>query len=164
MNDTDYANLGIKVGKTFKQGEPCFTEGVKGIGSGMHIHLEQGTGEFGGGTSPYYKSSDTYTFNGVTYFQYYPNYKNGWEYPVYDMFFVDNNVKWYFSTSEGGKSRYDGKWVTLPTASGTISDAIKDQLNNELAVVKKENEELKNKVTLLSGALTKIAEALKGLT
>ena len=80
MNDNDFKRYGMKVGKVFKQGEACYTEGNKGLGNGgYHIHMEQGTGRFGGGSSPYYKSSDTYYFNGKYYYTYYPNYKDGWE-------------------------------------------------------------------------------------
>ena len=91
MPDEDKKLLNIHVGREFKQGEPCYTEGHKGIGSGNHIHLEQGEGGFAGGSLPYYKSSDSFEWNGQTYTQYYPN-ATGYEHPVQNMFFLDPKV------------------------------------------------------------------------
>lgn len=92
--DSDFRALGLKVGRVFKQGEPCYTEGKKGIGSGYHIHMEQGYGVFGGGSSPYYKSSDTFIYNGKVYAQYYPVLgKNSKECHIADMMFIDKDVE-----------------------------------------------------------------------
>lgn len=137
MNDKDFDTLKMRVGKVFKQGEPCYTEGIKGIGGGRHIHMEQGAGEFGGGSAPYYRSTDTYKYNGLTYYQYYPNVKDGgYEYPVYDMFFIPD-VKQYYSSYEGGKSRYKDKWVYL--TEDTDKD-LETQLREANATIKRYKE------------------------
>lgn len=137
MNDNDFNKLGIKVGRIFKQGEPCYTEGNKGIGSGYHIHMEQGTGIFAGGSSPYYKSNDMYYLNGKYYYTYYPCVKNGYEYPVYDMFFL-KDVEIVLSQTEKnmGHKYYNGKWKTLnnvvvpPTATDDkVIKQMQDKIN-----------------------------------
>lgn len=88
--DTDKSALGLAVGKKFVQGQPCYAEGTKGVGSGNHIHMEQGYGSFGGGTSPYHGSSQTFKYNGTTYKQYYPVLASGAkECPVREMFYID---------------------------------------------------------------------------
>ena len=49
MSDANLAKLGIRVGKTFKQGEICYYEGNKGMGStGTHLHMEVGRGKYTG--------------------------------------------------------------------------------------------------------------------
>jgi len=93
MNDKEFNNFGMKVGKEFAQGTPCFTEGTKGIGAGNHIHMEQGIGEFGGGSSPYYKSNEYFWYNGKKYAQYYPVVKDGgYECPINDIFYLKRDV------------------------------------------------------------------------
>ncbi len=90
MLDSDRSALGVSVGKTFAQGVPCYAEGTKGIGSGNHIHMEQGYGKFGGGSAPYYRSSDTFVYNGKRYAQYYPKVASGGkEIPLKDAMFMD---------------------------------------------------------------------------
>ena len=42
MNDVDFKKLDMKVGKTFKQGEICYYEGMKGKVTGNHVHMEVG--------------------------------------------------------------------------------------------------------------------------
>lgn len=95
MLDKDWDLLGIKIDKVFKQGEPCYTEGNKnayGASMGNHIHLEQGIGRWNGNSSPYYKSNDTYVYNGVRYNTYYPNI-DGYECPITDMFFLPDGIE-----------------------------------------------------------------------
>lgn len=87
MQDQFFNQYGLKVGKEFKQGDPCYMEGNKGIGGGYHIHMEQGLGKFNGASSPYYKSNDTYIYDGKKYTQYYPNC-DGYECPVADIFYL----------------------------------------------------------------------------
>ena len=90
MLDADKASLGIAVGKKFLQGQPCYAEGTKGIGTGNHIHMEQGYGQFGGGSAPYKASSDTFKYNGTTYTQYYPVLAaGGKECALKDMMFLE---------------------------------------------------------------------------
>ena len=121
MEDYDFNRYGMKVGKIFKQGEPLFTEGKKGVGSGYHIHLEAGTGRFGGGSNPYYKSNDTYYYNGKKYYTYYPVVKDGREMPVYDMFFLkDVEVVWSSYEKQNGKKFYDGLWKTVGQANTQV--------------------------------------------
>lgn len=131
--DADIKQLGIKVGKTFKQGAVCYTEGNKGLGSGPHIHMEQGFGRFGGGSMPYYRSNDTYTYKGRRYYQYYPNVANGGaECPAYDIFFLKAGIPKYLSEHEKkdiGAPMYAGKWKTyeVPSADpGQSDESIKD--------------------------------------
>lgn len=128
MNDNDFKRYGMKVGRVFKQGEACYTEGNKGIGSGYHIHTEQGTGRFGGGSSPYYKSNDTYYYNGKKYYTYYPVVKDGWEMPVYDMFYLkDVEVVWSSYEKQNGHKFYEGKWKTLGKVSQVPPTSVGDK-------------------------------------
>ena len=46
MNDAEFNKLGMKVGKTFKQGEICYYEGMKGKVTGNHLHMEVGEGRY----------------------------------------------------------------------------------------------------------------------
>lgn len=90
MLDADKSTLGLAVGRIYRQGQRCYAEGTKGIGAGNHIHMEQGYGTFGGGTTPYKASKDTFKYNGTTYTQYYPVLAaGGKECPVADMMFLD---------------------------------------------------------------------------
>lgn len=132
MNDNDFNRYGMKVGKTFKQGEACYTEGSKSYGKmgavGLHIHMEQGTGRFGGGSSPYYKSNDTYYYNGKKYYTYYPVVKDGWEMPVYDMFYLkDVEVVWSSYEKQNGHKFYEGKWKTLGQVSQVPPTSVGDK-------------------------------------
>lgn len=103
MLDSDYNLLGIAVGKIFRQGQPCYTEGNKGLGDGgYHIHLAQGIGTYNNSGSPYYKSNDTYTYGGKTYPQYYPNIE-GYECPITDMFFIPKDIEVIGPTSDVAK-------------------------------------------------------------
>lgn len=95
MLDKDFDKLGIEIGKTFKQGDPCYTEGNKNaydLDMGNHIHMEQGIGRHDGNPSPYYRSNDTYTYEGKTYNTYYPHV-TGYECPITDMFFLPYGVE-----------------------------------------------------------------------
>lgn len=47
MNDYDFNNLGIAIGKVFKQGERCYRMGMKGT-TATHIHNEWGRGKIKG--------------------------------------------------------------------------------------------------------------------
>ena len=47
MNDSDYNNLGMKLGKVFKQGEKFYRQGCKGA-TATHIHCEFGFGQLMG--------------------------------------------------------------------------------------------------------------------
>lgn len=87
MFDADLTALGVAVGRIFRQGQKCYREGAKGIGGGNHMHIEQGFGKFNGSSSPYYKSSDYYIYNGKKYAQYYPC-TDGSENPVADVFYL----------------------------------------------------------------------------
>lgn len=123
--DADFEKLGLKVGKIFKQGQPCYTEGAKNCSSykAVHIHLEQGYGVFGGGDMPYYASSDYYTWQGKTYRQYYPNVKEGYECPAYDMFYLGSHD---LSMSEAEKAQgskyYPDKWKYEDEKDEAIKD------------------------------------------
>ena len=176
--DTDMKNLGIKVGKVFKQGEPCYTEGTKGIGSGPHIHMEQGFGTFGGGSLPYYKSGDTYIWNGKRYYQYYPNVaQGGAECPVYDIFFKGRNLKQYESEAEKamGHPYYAGKWKTYGEATadqGESDETIKDDaqvielrmaLTEAKNALKTKEEENKQLMANIGQMAERIANARKAL-
>ena len=44
MSDTDYADLGIKIGKTFSKGHICYKSGDLGSPKNFHIHIEFGLG------------------------------------------------------------------------------------------------------------------------
>lgn len=166
MNDNDYNRYAMKVGKTFKQGQACYTEGNKGIGSGFHIHMEQGTGRFGGGSSPYYKSSDIYTYNGKKYYTYYPVVKDGYEMPVYDMFWL-KNVEIVLSSYEkqNGQKFYNGQWkilgqenVSIPTTS--VGEKEVKALQDKVNTLTKENETLNKKVKELNSKIENVKKAL----
>ncbi len=120
MTDGDFNKLGIKLGKVFRQGEPCYTEGPKnayGINMDNHIHMEQGTGRWNGNASPYYKSNDTYTYAGKTYNTYYPNV-NGYELPITDSFFLPEGVEVVQGPSDVAKNY---KWkIADSTNTGDI--------------------------------------------
>lgn len=176
--DTDMKNLGIKVGKVFRQGEPCYTEGTKGIGAGPHIHMEQGFGTFGGGSLPYYKSGDTYIWNGKRYYQYYPNVAaGGAECPVTDIFFKGRNLKQYQSEAEKamGHPYYSGKWKTYgeETADpGQSDETIKDDaqvielrmaLTEAKNALKTKEEENKQLMANIGQMAERIANARKAL-
>lgn len=107
MLDSDRKLLNIKVGKVFKQGEVCYTEGHKGIGSGDHIHLEQGEGKFKGGSQPYYKSSDSFVWDGKRYAQFYPN-ATGYEHPIANMFFIKDGIDF----TDANYKKYYPDWLT----------------------------------------------------
>ncbi len=112
MLDKDFQALGIALDKEFKQGEPCYTEGSKnayGVVMGNHIHMEQGIGRWNGSSNPYYKSNDTYTYQGKTYYTYYPNIE-GYECPIADMFFIPAGIEKVEGTSDVAKAY---KWVEL---------------------------------------------------
>lgn len=174
MNDNDFKRYGMKVGRTFKQGDPCYTEGNKGIGSGYHIHMEQGTGRFKGGSSPYWKSNDTYYYNGKKYYTYYPQYTGGYEYPVVDMFFL-KDVEIVLSSYEkqNGKKYYDGQWKFLPTAShdipstGTGNDKtikeMQDKINDltkQLKTIEENNDILSKEIKVYKDKMENIKNIL----
>jgi len=122
--DADFEKLGLKVGKIFKQGQPCYTEGAKNCSSykAVHIHLEQGYGVFGGGNMPYYASSDYYTWQGVTYRQYYPNC-DGAECPAYDMFYLgSHDLDLSNAETEQGRKYYAEKWKYADSSDDSIQD------------------------------------------
>ena len=49
ISDLNLRKLGIRVGKVFKQGEICYYEGNKGMGStGTHLHMEVAKGKYTG--------------------------------------------------------------------------------------------------------------------
>ena len=123
MNDADFNKMGYILGKVFKQGERCYTEGSKNASAkAYHIHMEQGYGTFAGGNLPYYASSDYYTWNGKTYRQYYPNCK-GAECPVWDMFYLGSDD---LSLSEAEKAQgakyYAQKWKRANEKDETAKD------------------------------------------
>lgn len=121
MNDNDFYRYGMVVGKVFKQGQACYTEGNKGIGSGYHIHMEQGFGRFKGGSSPYYKSNDTYYYNGKKYYTYYPC-NTGYEYPAYDMFWLkDVEIVLSSYEKENGHKYYEGQWKILGKDNSNVA-------------------------------------------
>lgn len=166
MNDNDFNRYAMKVGKIFKQGQACYTEGNKGIGSGYHIHMEQGTGIFGGGGSPYYKSNDMYYYNGKYYYTYYPNNKDGWEYPVYDMFYL-KNVEMVLSSYEkqNGKKFYDGLWkfenqVNSQVPQTSVSDKDVKALQEKVNSLTTENATLNKKVKELNSKIENVKKAL----
>ena len=179
MLDTDLRNLGIKVGKVFRQGEPCYTEGTKGIGAGPHIHMEQGFGRFGGGSMPYYRSNDTYTYKGRRYYQYYPNVANGGaECPAYDIFFLKPGIPKYLSEHEKkdiGAPMYAGKWKTyeVPNADpGQSDETVKDDalvvelqmaLTEAKNALKTKEEENKQLMANIGQMAERIANARKAL-
>lgn len=150
MNDNDFNKLGISIGKVFKQGEPCYTEGNKGIGSGYHIHMEQGTGVFSGGSNPYYKSNDVYYLNGKYYYTYYPCIKNGYEYPVYDMFYLKNTEIVLSQTEKNqGHKYYDGKWKVLGSnqiPQTSVSDKNIVEMQNKINDLQKQVDLYKSKL------------------
>lgn len=126
MLDKDWDLLGIKIDKVFKQGEPCYTEGTKSaynVDIGNHIHMEQGIGRHNGNASPYYKSNDTYTYEGKVYNTYYPNI-DGYECPITDMFFLPDGVEVVQGSSTVAKGY---KWKT------TSDSGEPDQPNNSVA-------------------------------
>lgn len=158
MNDDDFNRYGMKVGRVFKQGEACYTEGKKsGVGSvGLHIHMEQGTGYFKGGSLPYYKSNDVFYYGGKYYFTYYPNIKDGWEYPVYDMFFL-KNVEMVLSQTEKnmGHKYYDGHWKFVNTQQVQVPST---------STGEKEVKELQDKVNTLTTENSNLSKQVKDLT
>lgn len=165
MNDSDFKRYGMKVGRTFKQGEPCYTEGNKGIGSGYHIHMEQGIGRFKGGSSPYWKSNDIYNFNGKKYYTYYPQ-ATGYEYPVYDMFFL-KNVEIVLSSyeKENGKKYYDGLWKILGKENAQVpqtstSDKVIKEMQDKINSLMTENSTLIKTVDDLSKKIENVKKAL----
>lgn len=44
MNDSGFSKFGLKVGKIFNSGTPCYQEGTKGIDGGNHVHMEVAEG------------------------------------------------------------------------------------------------------------------------
>lgn len=171
MNDNDYKRYGMKVGKVFKQGEACYTEGNKGIGSGYHIHMEQGTGEFDGANAPYYKSNDTYYYGGKKYYTYYPHYKNGWEMPVYDAFFLkDTEIVLSQHEKDMGHKYYEGKWhvenETQKPQNNENTEGIQLMQETINALVEQNNElternnELMNKIESVREKLKELTEAM----
>lgn len=159
MLDSDYKALGIRLGKVFYKGEPCYTEGNKGIGSGYHIHMEQGYGEFGGGSLPYYKSSDVYSYNGKIYSQYYPNVK-GAECPVTDIFFLPVGLDMStLSNAEKtqGHKYYSDLWVYENAISSPIETSFTEE---EYQFLLKENEVLRAENEGYKSILGKIREVL----
>lgn len=151
MDDNDFRRYGMKVGRVFKQGEPCYTEGKKNAG-GFHIHMEQGVGRFGGGSSPYYKSNDMYYYNGKYYYTYYPVVKDGYEVPVVDMFWL-KNVEIVLSSyeKENGHKFYDGQWRILgqnnaQVPSTGVGEKEVQELQRKVNELMEENKEYKNKI------------------
>lgn len=105
INDVDRDSLGLKVGKTYKKGEKIYCEGVKGIGSGYHMHIEVGTGRYNGSGSPYSWKGKYFTWNGTTYKLYEPN-TSGVERHINEIFYLAN------SKDRGNiKNFILGKWI-----------------------------------------------------
>lgn len=143
MLDSDYNLLGIAVGRIYRQGQPCYTEGNKGIGDGgYHIHLAQGIGTYNNSGSPYYKSNDTYTYGGKTYPQYYPNIE-GYECPITDMFFIPKDIEIVGPTSDVAK---DYIWTYIDE-------------NDEV-----DSSESADKEEIINDHLTKFTKYYKGLS
>lgn len=91
MDDADFNDIGIYVGKTFSQGEIIYREGIKGIGSGNHIHMSQAAGAFNGGTNPSIAyEGKTYVYDNVTRQQYIINASN--PVPARELFFAGCNI------------------------------------------------------------------------
>lgn len=67
ISDANLAKLGIAVGKTFKQGEICYYEGIKGGATGNHVHVEFGSGLFTGSGS-YLTNKGHYSINNPVFF------------------------------------------------------------------------------------------------
>ena len=124
MLDADLKALGIKVGKIFKQGEICYREGVKGIGSGNHMHIEVGTGKFNGNSQPYKWEGEYFNYNGTSYKLYVPC-TDGKECHIYDMMYLDN-----INTTSNIKSIYN--WIY--TDSIIPSPVDKDENKNQVHV------------------------------
>lgn len=172
MNDVDFNKLGIKVGKIFKQFEVCYTEGTKGIGSGDHIHMEQGFGTFGGGSSPYYKSKETYRLNGKTYYQYYPVLSKGsYEAPVYDIFYLKSAVTEYLSNAEKkmGHKFYKNNWMYDNVTSNPVDDSKKvEELRKQVEALttkcmnyEKQVSQQETQLKILNNKIARAVEALK---
>ena len=122
MLNEDLSDLGIVVGKTFKQGEKCYREGTKGNAAGNHIHMECGTGRFNGTNSPYTSNGETFTYNGRTYKLYVPC-TNGKECHIYDMMYLDN-----ISTTSNIKSIYNWTYNDSNIPSPVDKDENKNQV------------------------------------
>ena len=175
MDDNDFRRYGMKVGRIFKQGEACYTEGSKSGGKmgtvGFHIHMEQGTGRFGGGSSPYYKSNDMYYYNGKYYYTYYPVVKDGYEIPAVDMFWL-KNVEIVLSSYEkqNGHKFYDGQrkilggnnQVQVPS-TGVGENEVKE-LQNKVNTLTKQNEDLSKQVKDLTAEKDSVSKQVKSLT
>ena len=122
MLDADLKALGIKVGKIFKQGEICYREGVKGIGSGNHMHIEVGTGKFNGNSQPYKWEGEYFNYNGTSYKLYVPC-TEGKECHIYDMMYLDN-----ISTTSNIKSIYNWTYTDSIIPSPIDKDENKNQV------------------------------------
>ena len=122
MLDADLKAFGIKVGKTFKQGEICYREGVKGIGSGNHMHIEVGTGKFNGNNQPYKWEGEYFSYGGTSYKLYVPC-TDGKECHIYDMMYLHN-----INTTSNIKSIYNWTYTDSIIPSPVDKDENKNQV------------------------------------
>lgn len=107
MVDADLNDLGIKIGKKFIQGERCYREGTKGIGSGNHIHSSQAFGKYRGTGVPTVALAEKYSYNGKLYTAYRINADN--EVHVTDAYYP--GVKVVEGPSDVAKTYV---WAELP--------------------------------------------------
>jgi len=163
IDDAIKNSYGLKVGKVINQGEAMYCEGVKGIGSGNHMHVECGFGRFGGGTKPYYKSSDTFVYGGKKYAQYYPVLSKGsTENSITEVFYL-KDVE--LAPRPSTKKTLVDIYPTLKFVSSINQDKITNaNLEGDIASYKQEIERLNNLLLVSEKALEEAKNELSKMS
>lgn len=158
--DSDVKALNLAIGKEFKQGEPCYTEGNKGIGSGFHMHMEQGVGQYNGKNGmPYYKTDKFITVGNQKWSLYLPcSTEEGCA--IASMMYLD--AKADYSNADTAMKRYEWKFYNEEKPKCECEELKKQVvgLTQQLVAATKTIERLEKENMILSDKIKQITKIL----